>query len=147
MKLDLRGGDLPLALLLMTISGAALWGARDLAVGTFTRMGPGFVPMALAGILMVLAVAILLSGLMTPGQPVRYALAPLLIILGSLAFVAVALERLGLIICIVCLVVLSSLAQKQPAWRAIALLSVFLAVFCYVLFVRALGLPIPAFPG
>jgi Tripartite tricarboxylate transporter TctB family len=143
---NLLGSDLPLALLLIAISGASIWSASDLQFGTFTRMGPGFIPIVLAGILLFLAVLILIQGLMTHTDKVRYAVKPLLLILGSLAFMAFALERLGLVICIPVVVVISSLAQGRVSWRPVAALSVFLSVFCYVLFIWALGLPIPAFP-
>jgi hypothetical protein len=146
-KPNLRGGDFPLALLLIGISVASIWSARGLEIGTFTRMGPGFVPLALAIFLLVLAVLILIKALTTHAKTVRYAWKPLFIILAGLTFMAVSLERLGLVICVGVLVVIASLAQGRPNWKPTLAVAGFLAVFCYVLFIRALGLPIPAFPA
>jgi len=147
MKVNLRGGDLPLGLLLLGFALAAMWNSSELEFGTFTRMGPGFIPMVLAAALSVLALAILIKGLIGQAEPVSYAFKPLAIILAGLAFVAVALDHLGLVICIPVLVVVASMAQGRLAWKPVLALAAFLTVFCYVLFILALGLPIPAFPG
>jgi len=146
MKVNLRSGDVPLGLLLMGFALAAMWNLRELEFGTFTRMGPGFIPLVLAGMLLVLALAILIKGLVGHDEAVRYAFKPLAIILAGLAFVAVALDHLGLVICIPVLVIIASTAQGRVQWKPVLALAAFLTAFCCVLFILALGLPIPAFP-
>lgn len=145
MKTKISGADLPLALLLLVVSGASIWGARDLPVGTFTRMGPGFVPVALAGALGLLAICILVQAFISQQRTVTYVPKPILIILCSLGFMAFMLERIGLVPCVFVVAVAASMAQEKVAWRSVITLAAFLAVFCYVLFIWALGLPIPAF--
>lgn len=146
MRSKFAGGDLPLGLFLIVVAAAAGAAASTLEIGTAARMGPGFIPMALAGLLMVLGVAIAVQGVVASQPAVRYPLRPIATILAGLAFMALFFEALGLVLCIFVLTFVASSAQGRLQVRQVLLLATVLSLFCLSLFVWALGLPIPAWP-
>jgi hypothetical protein len=46
---------------------AAFWIARDYRLGTAARMGTGYFPMLVAGVLLAIGIASILRGLLRPG--------------------------------------------------------------------------------
>ena len=66
--------------------------------------------------------------------------------LGSLLVFALGIQRLGLFVTILLVVAVAALATPESRWREVVVMAVALAAFSTALFVRALGLPIPAWP-
>lgn len=136
-------------LLLALIGVAAGIIALGYEVGSFTDMGPGFVPLMLGSILVLLCVLILWrekpfqdgSGEDT-AEP--FAWRPFgAVAAGMLAWVLLA-ESTGFFIASFCQIVLSALALPAPRWRGIMILAGFLAIAGYLLFVVQLGVPLEA---
>ena len=136
-------GNLP-AILLALLGLAAGLTAVGYKVGSFTSMGPGFFPLALGIILVLLGMAIVMRE--GPGQasPNTFAWRPFLAVSGGILAWVLLVESLGFFIASICQVVLCALALPNLHWRSILLLSVILTGAGYLLFVMQLGVPLSA---
>ncbi|RJF92496.1 tripartite tricarboxylate transporter TctB family protein [Noviherbaspirillum saxi] len=124
---------------------AAIIVGGDYSMGTAGRMGPGYFPTILGGILAVLGVIAVIRSLLTKHREavgkwvVKQAT---LIIVGTLLF-GVLVRNAGLIVAILVLVMLSSFASVKFKVGPYLLLAAGMAAFCSLLFVQGLGLPMP----
>jgi len=116
-------------------------------MGTAVRMGPGYFPTVLGGILAVLGAIVLAGSLAVEGPPVaKLHFRPLIFILiSSLAF-AYLLKPLGLVLSGMALVFISAYGGHEFKWKEVAILSVVLVIFSVLVFVKALVLPFPICP-
>ncbi len=122
-----------------------LWYGADYRMGTAGRMGPGYFPKVLAGLLIGFGVISLVRGFIAKGEPIgAIGWKPLFLILLACALFAVLLPPLGLIVALLVLVLVSAAASKEFAFdlKATAGLVALLA-FCVVVFVKGLGVPMP----
>lgn len=123
---------------------AALVGASSLGIGTARQPGPGLWPMVLSVVLVVLGVA-LLFGVRRTTDAERFSGGSLLVVAGlatMVVFVAV-IEVIGFEIpaALLCLVWLRFLGRE--GWRMSVVTSVAVVIGFYLVFVAALGVPIP----
>lgn len=139
--------DLYVGLFLVGCAAVGFWLTKDLRVGTGTRMGPGYMPMALCWVLAGLGAITLVRGFLVDGPAAEiWKLRPLLVISISIGYFAFAIERLGLLLAIFGLVAIGSFADvESKRWESL-LLGVGLAVFCSLVFAKALGLPLQLWP-
>ena len=123
----------------------AFWIARDYSFGTASRMGAGYFPSVLSGLLMFFGVLSLLRGVIREGAPFgAFAWKPSLIITASTVAFGLLLTRAGLIIALIVLILGSASASSKFRFEWKALLSaVGLIVFCVLVFIKGLGLPMP----
>lgn len=149
MGFGIRGRQDFLAGLLFVFFGAfALYLARNYPVGSAMRMGPGYFPTILGGMLVVLGTAVLVRGLIAPGEKLgRSALMPLVLVLASVALFAVTVERLGIVVSVVLVVFVSSLASGRFKWLEVTLLAAVMVALAVGLFTKGLGLPFKILPG
>jgi len=119
----------------------------DLTVGTATRMGPGYFPLLLCGLLVLLGLIIAVRSL---GQPVGEALGgvpwrAILLILPAIVFFGFAVREVGMVpgVFIVSLAAAFS-SRKMTVPLAIGL-TIALTVFCSAVFVYGLGVTVPLF--
>lgn len=120
--------------------------ARGYAMGHAGRMGPGYFPTALGGVLAFIGIVLVVQAFLSSGDAVTgFAWRKAALVLVASGLFGVTVEGLGLAASTVLLVMISGLASEQfQLWRFLAL-AVGLAVFSVLTFVRLLGLPIPAF--
>lgn len=117
---------------------------RQHSMGTATRMGPAYFPAILGGLLALLGLAAVVRSLVVRGARVgSLALGKVAFVLGSNVLFGVLLRGLGLGPALVALVLVSAYASQRFSWGAATILAVGLAVFGVVVFVKALGLPMP----
>lgn len=125
--------------------GAMLVG-RGYAMGTAERMGPGYFPTVLGGLLAVLGAICVLRSLVRPGEGVgRFALKNLALILGATVLFGVLIRTAGLVIAIVLLVLAGGLASSQFRLAPYLKLGIGMAIGSVLIFTKGLGLPMPAF--
>ena len=139
--------DLAFAVFLVALGALAFVLAGELSVGTTASMGPGYVPRALAIIIMlygaVLGVRALFKGRVAfPAIERR----PLFFISAAVALFALLLPFAGLALTSFAVVLCAGFAAYDVRLRENAVLGVALAAFAVVLFVSVLGLPIPVWP-
>lgn len=132
-------------LLLATLGVILVAIGRRYQVGSLTAMGPGFMPVLLGAVLLGLAVLLLWREVALPQlpPPVR----PLVcVVTGMLAWALLA-ERFGFFAAALAQILLTSLALPQTDRHKEVVVAVLLSIGAYLLFVRVLGLPLPAFGG
>ncbi len=123
----------------------AFWIARGYNFGTASRMGPGYFPSVLSGLLMLFGALALLRGVRKEGPPFGgFAWRQAAIVLASTVAFGFLLSRAGLVIALVVLILgsASASARFRFEWRALAA-AIVLVLFCVLVFVKGLGLPIP----
>ena len=108
-------------------------------------MGPGYFPNLLSIILMLIGGGVILNSLRSHDYVSAFAFRGLAaVILGIVVFGAV-IRGGGILIAVALLVLISALGNPRSRWLPMLGLALGMAVFCYAIFVKALGLPIPVF--
>jgi hypothetical protein len=139
MSKDLSAGAIFIAIAAFFLSSAWL----NLEIGTSFRMGPGYFPVALAVLLLLLGGAIAIRGLVSragwDGGAVPWrGLA--LITAAPVAF-ALIIKPLGMVPAIATTVLLSACASRVMQARTAALLVTGLTLLCVAIFSYGLGVP------
>jgi hypothetical protein len=139
-----RPSDLWTGLLFIFIGLGVMLIAKDYRIGTSQRMGPGYLPLALALLLVILGCAVALGSLRGKAEQMLVPhLRPLVFVLvGSLLF-AVTLRELGLPISVMIMVLVVAVAD--PGFRVFQALlaAAILAALATLLFPIVLSQPIP----
>src|SRR5688572_9566152 len=131
-------------ILFIAFGCAGLWFGRNFAVGTLSRMGPGFFPMMMSFALMGTGALLVARSLIVAGEPIeRIALWPQLLILAAIVAFGLLIERVGLAVAVVDVAAVSGLAAQGLRWFELVALAVAMSAFSVVLFVYLLGQPIP----
>ncbi|WP_459616944.1 tripartite tricarboxylate transporter TctB family protein [Bordetella sp. 2513F-2] len=126
------------------------FGATQYQMGTAARMGPGYFPFWLGICLALLAAVVTLSSLSPKAQETevsRFDFKILFIVIGSVALFGVLLRPLGLYLSLFILVILSSFASHEFSWKVALANAIFLVVFCWLAFIKGLGLIFPLWPA
>src|SRR5689334_246725 len=123
--------------LMFIIVGAAFAiGALNYSFGSSARPGPGYFPFGLGLLLVILGGMILFEALTIEtedGEPVgAFAWKPLFIILGAVLLFGVALPRLGMVISLPLLVLISAYASDEHTWIGSIINAAILTVMSWV---------------
>lgn len=116
-------------------------------LGSFARMGPGFVPIALG--VLVAIVGALIALVQDDGDedaPAAPWLPAVFVSAAVLAF-ALLIERAGLIAATAALVYISGFADKERSWRGLTILFVVLVAAVYLIFGKVVGIPFELVSG
>jgi len=135
-------------LFLIAVGAAAIIVARNYAFGTALRMGPGYFPSVLGGLLILFGLYTLAAGLRS-GERLEgsWSLRALVVLPLALVLFGVLIDRAGFIPAMLVLIFGSALAGTEFRPIEVLLFSVFLTALCTVVFVWALGLPYPLIAG
>ena len=133
-------------LIYLAVGGTAVAIARDYPLGSAVRMGPGYFPTVLGGLLALIGSIAILRSFFTGRSPIGEfsVLKMLYVVVPVLLFGFVAKDG-GLVPATVLVVVGSALASRYFSWKASVALAVGMAIFSTLIFIKALGLPIQAF--
>jgi hypothetical protein len=140
---DLR--DLIGGLVMMAIGIFAVVYAQRYDMGQLQRMGPGYFPIMLGGLLAILGFFIALPALFRQGTRVHIEWKSLLWVLASILLFAGLLETLGLIFTTMISVVASTMASTLP-WLSRIILAVSVSIITYLIFSFGLGMFLPTWP-
>lgn len=140
--------DFAAALLFALLGAIGLLVARTYPLGTTMRMGPGYLPMAVSGLLVLVAAAIALDAWRDPSDvaPEPWRPAPIAAILASLGAFALLIEPLGLIGATVVLLAVARFATRPVRPVELVALALGGAAFSAAVFVYLLNLPIALWP-
>ena len=139
---DFWAGMLFIAVGIATIAIAAKY-----PMGTAARMGPGYFPRALGGLLAILGAVSLARGLRKPGEPVpRWFFRPFITLIAVLVFGKIV-DTLGMALSTVLLVLGASAASGEFRPREALISGVLLAIVCVIVFIRLLGITLPIWPS
>ena len=116
-------------------------------MGTAVRMGPGYFPTVLGGMLAFLGAVVLVDSVVEEGPPIaKFHFRPLLFIAASSLAFAYLLKPLGLAGASAALIFISAYGGHEFKWKEVAILSVILIIFSVLVFVKGLVLPFPICP-
>jgi hypothetical protein len=137
---DFWAGALYLALAICVI-----WIGQNYQLGSSARMGPGYFPIALGLVLAVFGVVSIGRSFIRSGEAITaFAWRPLALILGSTMLFGFLLDRVGILIALPCLIVVSALASRKSQLDVTSVAALIgLVAFCVVVFVKGLGVPMP----
>jgi Tripartite tricarboxylate transporter TctB family len=137
-------------LMFLAVGIGFAWGATTYSFGTSARPGPGYFPFGLGVLLAILGAFVLFEALTIETEDGEkfghFAWRPLLIILASVALFGFLLPRLGMLISLPLLVLISSWASDEFTWKAAVINAVVLTAMSWVIFVKGLALTIPVLP-
>jgi hypothetical protein len=132
--------DLLAGLIFIVVGALGLWGGRDLRMGNAAMMGPGYLPLIVSGLVVLIGLGVTIMGLMRSNEPLGVVrLRPLLIILLAIAGFAYAAGSLGFIIAAAWLIGVGSLADPETRLREVAASIVVLTIFGILVFILGLG--------
>ena len=143
MKLEfLDRKDVWAGIVLIMAGALAVFVARGYPFGTLLRMGPGFFPTVLGGLLVLFGIHVLAKGLRS-AEKIEASWSPraMIVLPLSLVLFGVLIDRAGLIPALAALIAGSAAAGKQFKLGEVVLLSAFLIAFCVAVFVWGLGRP------
>jgi len=127
---------------------AGVLAARGYSLGSAGKMGPGYFPLLLGGLLGALGAILIGRSVVLDGEPLpRFHVLPLAIIAIAVCLFGALVEPFGLIVALAVLTVLSAWAGPQFRLMETVALTVALIVFSVGVFVYALGLPLNVWPS
>ena len=149
MKPGLRSSkDFLAGLLFLAIGAGAIAIARNYPFGTAMRMGSGYFPTVLGGILVLLGVFLMARGARSgEGTPVTWGWTPLACIAASMLLFGFLMPRLGLVPALVALFFTAALGGREFRFKEVLALTAVMTAFAAVVFVYVLKLPYQLFPG
>jgi hypothetical protein len=129
----------------LALAAVVLWIGRNYPLGSSARMGPGYFPVALGAILAVFGIVSVGRSFLRPGEAISaFAWRPLVLVLGSVVLFGLLLDRVGVLIALPCLIVVSALASRHSRINVASVSALVGTVaFCVIVFVKGLGVPMP----
>lgn len=140
MRREIIGG-----LAVAALGSVAVWEASGYPIGQLTRMGPGYFPLVLGIVLVALGLGIAWQGRRVETAPAKPNVRAVCAVSSGMVAFGLLVHRAGVVPATIALVLLASLAEARPRLGTIIGLALGLAAFGYVVFIRALGLPMRAF--
>lgn len=123
--------------------------SQQYPIGTSAKMGPGYFPTVLGGLMAVLGLIIGVGGLSTKAAELRVARFDwqvIVLVLLAVVLFAAALPRLGMVVSLALLVLVSAIASHEFRLRDTLISLVVLVLLAYGVFVKGLELQFPVWP-
>lgn len=149
MKVELKNNKRFLSgLMFLGIGAVAIYIAQDYPMGTALRMGPGYFPIVLGGIIGLFGVYELIVGVLKP-DPVKgnWSLRALAILPLAAVIFGILMEHAGFIPALLSLIFISALASNEFKLTEVLLSAVVITVASVGVFIYGLGLPYPLIMG
>ncbi|HJS36703.1 MAG TPA: tripartite tricarboxylate transporter TctB family protein [Burkholderiales bacterium] len=123
------------------------WSFTHYAMGSALRMGPGYFPALLGGLLIFLGLVILAKSLALDGPKVAaFHFRPLVLVSLSVVAYGYLMKPGGLAVATAAAVFIGALAGHEFKWKEVTVVAVTLVIFSWLVFVRGLTLPFPMCP-
>jgi putative tricarboxylic transport membrane protein len=149
MKFDWRNNRDFFAGLTYIVTGAVgMWIARDYPFGSALRMGPGYFPSVLGGMMIAFGIAVLLMGVKN-NEKIKgnWSFRALIVLpLATIVF-GFLMEEAGFIPAMLVLIPFAAAAGREFKWLEVVPLTIGLTVLCTAGFIYGLGLPYPLIKG
>lgn len=135
----------------VAVGAAIAFGASAYAFGSMLRPGPGFFPLVIAVVLMLMGLGVLAEArrAVQAGQPPAtgepIAWRALIGTVAAILVFALSVERIGFVPATLLLIAICGLTERRGDWPMLGAVAVVLAVIGSVVFIWGLGLPISAF--
>jgi hypothetical protein len=149
MKLELRSNkDFWAGMMFAGTGAGAMFMARHYPFGTTLRMGPGYFPIVLSGILILFGIYVMLRGL-RKNEKIQgnWSLRALIILPLSIVVFGILMDLAGFIPALAALVFISAASGREFRFVEVLLLTLFLGGLSVAMFIWGLGLPYPLIKG
>jgi len=149
MKFDWRNNrDFWAGVFFIFTGAAAMIISRDYPMGSALRMGPGYFPTVLGGLVVVFGLYVLIKGLINNEKIIgNWSLRALFVLPAATWLFGEMMEAVGFIPALFVLMYTSALAGKEFKFLEVTVMAVVMTVACTGLFIYGLGLPYPLFKG
>jgi uncharacterized membrane protein len=150
MKLEWRTNkDLWAGLHYIAIGAAGWWFALDYPFGSALRMGPGYFPIVLSALMILMGLYVLALGLRKEHEKIEgnWSIRALIVLPLATVVFGVLMEEAGFIPAMAALIPISAAAGRDFKWVEVILLTIGLTIACALGFITALGLPYPLIKG
>ena len=138
--------DVLAGLLFGLVGAGAMVVAGDYPFGTAMRMGSGYFPTVLGGILVLFGAYLVWRGWRRPGPLARgWGWRPLALVTLSMLLFGFIVTRLGLVPALAVMLPVCALAGRDFRWREVLVLTAGMSAFAVALFVYGLKLPFRIF--
>ncbi len=122
--------------------------SRNYPMGSSLRMGPGYFPVILGGLLTLIGIVCCVRSVLAKGGAMEaMGVRPFLLILSAVGAFALTIESAGIVVSTVLSIVIAALASRESRKLEVAALTVFMLALAVGVFTYALGLPFKVFPG
>ena len=149
MKLSFRNNrDFWAGAMFIAGGAAAMIAARSYPFGTTLRMGPGYFPSLLGGILVAFGVYVMVRGLLN-GEKIKgsWSLRALIVLPLSMVLFGILMQYAGFIPALAVLVFGSAASGREFRLGEVFLVAVVLIFLSVAVFIWGLGLPYPLLKG
>jgi hypothetical protein len=136
--------DLWSGLLYIIFGLSAVVIGREYGMGSALKMGPAYFPTLLGWLLAVIGAISVIRGFVIRGTPVGgFAIKGLLMIIGATLLFGFTVRGAGLAIALPILIIVSAAASSRFRWKTTLLMAAGLTLFCVLVFLKGLGVPLP----
>ena len=144
----LKNKDLWAGLALIAIGAGAIYIATSYPFGTSLRMGAGYFPSVLGGILIVFGLILLLRSIRST-EEIESNWSPRALVILPIAFILFGLliDRAGFVPALFVLIFGSALAGREFKLLEVIPLALVVTLLCVAIFIWGLGLPYQLFAG
>jgi hypothetical protein len=149
MKLEIRSNrDFWAGLMFFVFGAVAIFVARDYPLGRLLRMGSGYFPILLGGILILFGIYIMAKGLRRNEKiQGNWSIRAVIVLPVIIVLFGALMERAGFIPALAVLTFGSAAAGKDFKWGEVLLLTAVMTMLSLAVFVWGLGLPYPLIKG
>jgi hypothetical protein len=131
-------------LLYIFFGASAIIIARDYNMGTAVRMGPAFFPTILGAVLAVIGAIAVIRSFIAPGTPIGgFSFKGLGLVTLSVVVFGFLVRGAGLAVALPLLVIISAYGSTRFRWHTTLIMAAGLTIFCALVFVKGLGIPLP----
>ena len=136
--------DFLAGLMFIVVGLVAVFIARDYSFGSAVKMGPGYFPTILGGLLAAIGMVCIVASLRAKGAALeKIAFKPMVLVCVSTLLFGFMLRNAGVVFAIAFLIFMSAYASVKFRWVVAFRIFVIMTLFCYLVFVLGLGLPMP----
>lgn len=125
---------------------AAVVIGQDYPMGTGGRMGAAYFPVVLGVLLSLIGLATTLRSLRKQGDQIEnFSVRDTSLILGSVFLFGALVRGAGLVVAVTVLLMGSAYASEKFNLKVSLIITIAAVIFCVLVFVKGLGLPLPIF--
>ena len=131
-------------LIYLFFGSSAVLIARDYAMGTAVKMGPAYFPTILGSLLILIGAISVIRSFVVGGTPIgAFAFKGLSFVIGSTVVFGLLVRGAGMVVALTLLVITSAYGSTRFRWRPTIVMAVGLTLFCALVFIKGLGIPLP----
>jgi len=140
--------DFGAGILFILFGAIGLYIGSDLTFGSARNMGPGYFPMIICGLIVLIGLIVTAKSLSLEGPAIeRIQFRPIIFILLAIAAFGIFIAQIGAVISSILLIVFAAYARREVNLVETLIFAVCTAAFVVIIFVYALGQPMPVWWG